>query len=163
DDRRVAERMRARQKSWPAQPRREYALRALKFAGLRTLGHPRVYWLFSRWLAVTGRDLDMVVNGAVRGFPGSDLLRQVRRRPSAPLVALLARRLRTFDMGHLEDRARAGNRLAAALPRSVGRPGSAALDPTHWVFPIVTGNRKELIAALRPAGFDAAVATSRIP
>jgi perosamine synthetase len=162
DDRRLAERMRARQDGWPVQPTREYALRALKFAGLRVLGHPRVYWLFSRSLAATGRDLDAVVNGAVRGFPGAELLRQIRRRPSAPLLALLARRLRRFDAARLEARAGAGRRLASALPPSVVRPGCAALDPTHWVFPVVTSDRAELIAALRRAGFDAAAATSSI-
>ena len=43
--------MRAQQGIWPVQTRREYALRALKFAGLRVLGHPRVYWLFARSIA----------------------------------------------------------------------------------------------------------------
>ena len=162
DDRHLAERMRARQERWPVQPRQEYALRVLKFVGLRVLGHPRVYWLFSRSLAAAGRDLDSVVNGAVRGFPGPELLRQIRRRPSAPLLALLARRLRRFDAARLEARARAGRLLGAALPPGVVRPGRTALDSTHWVFPVVTSDRAELIAALRRAGFDAAAATSSI-
>ena len=162
DDRHLAEAMRALQDGWSVQPRREYALRVLKFAGLRALAHPRVYWLFSRSLDVAGRDLDAVVNGAVRGFPGPELLRQIRRRPSAPLLALLARRLRRFDAERLDARARAGNRLAAALPHDLVQPGRAALRPTHWVFPVVTSGRAELIAALRRAGFDAATATSSI-
>jgi perosamine synthetase len=162
NDRRLAERMQARQDGWPVQPRLEYALRALKFSGLRVLGHPRVYWLFSRSLAAAGRDLDAVVNGSVRGFPRRELVRQIRRRPSAPLLAVLARRLSRFDAARLEARARAGRRLDAALPPNVVRPGRAALDPTHWVFPVVTNDRGKLIAALRRAGFDAAVATSSI-
>ncbi len=162
DDRRLAERMRARQQGWPVQPRYEYALKALKFAGLRVLGHPRVYWSFSRLLAVAGRDLDTVVNSAVRGFPGPELLRQIRRRPSAPLLALVARRLRRFDLGRLEARARAGARLAAALPPNVALPGRAALEPTHWVFPVVASDPAALIAALRRASFDTAARTSGI-
>ena len=162
DDHRLAERMRARQEAWPIQPRKEYALRVLKFAGLRVLGHPRVYWMFSRSLAAAGRDLDAVVNGAVRGFPGAELQRQIRRRPSAPLLALLARRLRRFDAPRLEARARAGSLLATSLPPSQVRPGRAALQQTHWVFPVHTNDRGELIGALRRAGFDAATATSSI-
>jgi dTDP-4-amino-4,6-dideoxygalactose transaminase len=106
DDRGLAEAMRTMQDGWPVQPRREYALRVLKFAGLRSLAHPRFYWLFSRALAAAGRDLDTVVNAAVRGFAGPELERQIRRRPSAPLLALLARRLRRFDAERLEARAR---------------------------------------------------------
>lgn len=162
DDRGLAEAMRTMQDAWPVQPRREYALRVLKFAGLRSLAHPRVYWLFSRALAAAGRDLDMVVNGAVRGFAGPELARQIRRRPSAPLLSLLARRLRKFDTERLEARARSGNRLAAALPRDLFQPGRTVLHPTHWVFPVVPSDRAELIAALRRAGFDAASATSSI-
>jgi perosamine synthetase len=161
-DRRLAERMRARQDGWPVQPRSEYALRALKFGGLRLLGHPRVYWLFARLLRAAGRDLDAVVNGSVRGFPKRELLRQIRRRPSAPLLALLARRLSRFDTARLEARIRAGERLAAALPPDVVRPGRAVLDPTHWVFPVVTSDPGKLIATLRLAGFDASAATSSI-
>jgi len=162
DDPRLAEGMRALQDGWLVQPRRAYALRVLKFAGLRALARPRVYWLFSRALAAAGRDLDAVVNGAVRGFSGPELMRRIQRRPSAPLLALLARRLRRFDAERLEARAHAGKRLAAVLPRDLAQPGRTALHPTHWVFPVVTSDRAELIAALRRAGFDAAAATSSI-
>jgi perosamine synthetase len=161
-DRRLAEMIRAIQDGWPVQPRREYALRVLKFAGLRALGQPHVYWLFSRALAAAGRDLDTVVNGAVRGFPPAELAGRIRRRPSAPLLALLARRLRRFDAERLEARTQAGNRLAAALPQALVQPGRTAVHPTHWVFPVISSDRAALIAVLRRAGFDAATATSSI-
>jgi dTDP-4-amino-4,6-dideoxygalactose transaminase len=41
----------------------------------------------------------------------------------------------------------------------VVRPGR---DSTHWVFPVLTGERADLIAALRRAGFDSATGTSGI-
>jgi perosamine synthetase len=161
-DRDLRERMRVRQEEWALQPRREYAAKALKFAALRVLGQPRVYWLFSRALALARRDLDSVVNGAVRGFTGPELLPQIRRRPSAPLLALVARRLSRFDLPRLEARARAGERIAAALPPNVALPGRAALEPTHWVFPVAAGDPEALIDALRLAGFDTATRTSGI-
>ena len=65
--------------------------------------------MFSRALAATGRELDTVVNGAVRGFPGPELVRRIRRRPSAPLLALLR---------HLAD-------PAAPLYRTFVRDGGA--------------------------------------
>jgi perosamine synthetase len=154
--------MRALQATWPVQPRLEYATRVLKFVALVLLGRPRSYWLFARVLALLGRDLDTVVNGAVRGFSGPDLAARIRRRPSGPLLALLERRLRRFDYSRLEERAWLGDRVAKGLPTSLVHPGGAALDRTHWLFPIVPADRANVVASLRRAGFDAAMATSSI-
>ena len=129
---------------------------------MRALSQPRVYALFARSLATTGRDLDAFVNSSVKGFPGYELARKIRRRPSAPLLALLARRLRRFDLERLEARIRAGERVAAALPARVRRPGIDAVDPTHWVFPVLAADRDGLVSHLRREGFDAATATSSI-
>jgi perosamine synthetase len=153
---------RALQATWPVQPRLEYATRVLKFVALVLLGRPRSYWLFARVLALLGRDLDTVVNGAVRGFSGPDLAARIRRRPSGPLLALLERRLRRFDYSRLEERAWLGDRVAKGLPNSLVHPGGAALDRTHWLFPIVPADRANVVASLRRAGFDAAMATSSI-
>jgi dTDP-4-amino-4,6-dideoxygalactose transaminase len=161
-DPRLAAQMRTRQDRWPIQPRREYARRLLRFAGLLALSHPRMYWLFARCLSATGRDLDDTVSHAVRGFPGDALAQLIRRRPSAPLLALLSRRLRRFDGERIEARRGAGDRLAAGLPQDVARPGAGARNPTHWVFPVVSHDRAALISTLRRAGFDAAPATSGI-
>ena len=155
-------RMRALQNTWPVQPRREYGARVLKFLGLLFLARPRIYWLFARVLEMLGRNLDTVVNSAVRGFPGSDFLERIRRRPSGPLLALLEQRLLTFDTGRVEARARLGEQVAGRLPPSVHHPGGRALDRTHWLFPIVTEDRSSAVASLRSAGFDAAAATSSI-
>ena len=155
-------RMRALQARRPAQSRLDYARRVLKAMALTVLARPRAYALFARTLDAVGADLDHVVGGAVRGFPGPDLIRRIRRRPSAPNLALLERRLARFDAGRLEQRARFGDRAAAALPSGVAHPGSAALEPTHWVFPILATARASLIARLRQAGFDAGTATSGI-
>jgi hypothetical protein len=125
------------------------------------LQRPRVYALFARVLAARGTDLDTVVNGAVRGFPPDRLLASIRRRPSAPLLALLERRLRGFDAAGLADRTVAGARLAAAL-RSDERPGDAARDHTYWVFPVVASSPARTVASLRRAGFDASARTSAI-
>lgn len=161
-DRELAARMSALQESWPVQPRGEYAARVGRFAVLHVLAQPHVYRLFARALGAMGRDLDAVVNEAVRGFPGPELLRRLRRRPCAPLLALLGRRLERFDTGRIVARTRAGALLAAALSEHVVRPGRNAIQPTHWVFPIVAADRARLVSALRHAGFDAATATSGI-
>jgi perosamine synthetase len=78
------------------------------------------------------------------------------------LLALLERRLRTFDGYRLRRRAAVGERVAGALPPKLAHPGRAARDRTHWVFPVVTPEPRALVASLFRDGFDAATGTSGI-
>jgi dTDP-4-amino-4,6-dideoxygalactose transaminase len=161
-DRQLAERMRTEHDGWPVQSRVVYTRRALKFAGLLVVGQRRLYGLFERLVAATGGELDRVLDRAVRGFEDREPGRQIRQRPSAPLLALLARRLRTFNVKRLEARTDAGNRLAAALPANLAQPGAGSRNASHWVFPVLARDPVGLAAALRQAGFDAARATTKI-
>jgi dTDP-4-amino-4,6-dideoxygalactose transaminase len=147
---------------WPAQKRREYGSRVLKFVGLVALARPRPYWLFERSVRLARRDFDSFLANTVKGFPGPALLSRIRRRPSAALLAHVERRLRLFDRSRLERRARLGEHVADSLPTSFFHPGHDALERTHWVFPVVASNRAELTTSLRRSGFDAATATSSL-
>jgi perosamine synthetase len=162
DDATLRARMLALHEAWSAQSRSRYTRRVVKFVGLVLLGRPRVYSLFARVLAIAGKELDEVVNGAVRGFPGADLVPRIRRRPSAPLLALLERRLKAFDSERVHQRTAIGEYVAAALPPTVVHPGRTARDRTHWVFPVITRNRALVLGSLLQAGFDAATKTSGI-
>ena len=164
----VRERMRRAQESWPGQSRKEYALRVVRFAGLLALGHPWVYEVFVRAGSRAGLDVDALVNRSVHALkpPSSDDRDEfgewLRRRPSSPLLALLRRRLRTFDSDRLARRAERGEAAARSLPLRVFQPGRAADERTHWVFPIAVDDPKGTIDVLREHGFDATAATSSI-
>jgi perosamine synthetase len=158
----LLEKMRRAQERWPVQSRRHYAGRLLKALCLVLLGRPLVYGPLACVC-----DLDDLVNGAVRAFPASgdatgELFGRIRRRPSAPLLALLARRLKTFDAGRLARRAQSGERVAHRLPEVVRHPGELSPSRTHWLFPVVVSDPEELIRALRWRGFDASRVTSSI-
>ena len=158
----LLERMRRLHAQWPVQRRRDYAARVLKFVGLVALARPRPYWLFERSVRLARKDFDSFVADAVRGFPGPVLLARLRRRPSPALLALVERRLRRFDRSRLERRERLGEYVAHGLPPSLFHPGHAALERTHWVFPVVAPDRARLTDSLRRSGFDAATATSSL-
>ena len=70
----LLERMHRLHGQWPAQRRRDYAARVLKFVGLVALAKPRPYWLFERSVRLAGKDFDSFVADAVKGFPGPALL-----------------------------------------------------------------------------------------
>ena len=145
------------QAGWPIQPRREFLARLPRFAAVHALGAPANYALFTRLCGALGIDHDAVVAGGARGFAAGDdaaFLAAIRRRPSAPLLGLLARRLRGFDPALIEDRTRVAAELDALLP-DVERPGNAADPHGRWVYPIAVDRPDELTRGLWAAGFDA--------
>jgi hypothetical protein len=127
-----------------------------------------VYELFVRAGARAGLDVDALVNRSVHALkPPSDGTRDefgvwLRRRPSAPLVALLRRRLTTFDAERILRRSERGEDAARGLPGGVFHPGRKAGERTHWVFPVAVGDPNRTIEILRAAGFDATAGTSWI-
>ncbi|WP_166175362.1 DegT/DnrJ/EryC1/StrS family aminotransferase [Rubrobacter tropicus] len=162
----VLGRMREIEADYPVQTRREYAGRLLKGILLLGASRPGVYGFLIRACARLGLDLDGLVDVATKshavGVPDGELLRRIRRRPCAPLISLLLRRLRRFDRGRLAARTAAGERLSDALGPYVMRPGSGSLGRTHWIFPVVVHDPDELVEGLRRRGFDASRATSSI-
>jgi dTDP-4-amino-4,6-dideoxygalactose transaminase len=159
-------RMRHAQDRWPVQRRLRYAARLFKALCLVLFGRPLAYGLLVRLCDLRGRDLDELLNGAVRTFPASGeadgLFKKIRRQPSAPLLALLARRLRAFDASRLARRAAIGERMVRRLPSTVRHPGQLAGSRTHWLFPVEASDAEGLVAALRERGFDASRVTSSI-
>jgi perosamine synthetase len=103
--------------------------------GLVVVSQPRPYGLLVRFCAWLGADLDVLVNGAVRAFPPREpdraFFRRLRQRPCAPLFAMLARRLRTFDRGRLAGRAAFGERFARRMRAVDAHPGGRSLRRTH--------------------------------
>lgn len=167
----LRERMRRAQNAWPVQHRRDYASKLLKTLCLVLVSRPLPYRLLVDLCDLLDRDLDALVNSVARAFPTSgntnreaedELFGRIRRRPSAPLLALLARRLRTFDAHRLVRRFAAGEEVAYHLPAPFKHPGRSANGRTHWLFPVVAPNPVVLVSFLRRWGFDASRATSNI-
>jgi dTDP-4-amino-4,6-dideoxygalactose transaminase len=161
-DRSVLERMHGLQRRWPIQTRRAYAAGVLKFFAFSLVTRPLAYGALAGFHRAAGRDFDRLVNSSVRAFRPGRLLPQLEVRPSAPLLATLAYRLGTFDSKRLRLRAASGAWLAAHLPAGVQVAGGEMEARTHWLFPVLTAQPDELIAACRRAGFDAARGASSV-
>ncbi|MCZ6597229.1 MAG: DegT/DnrJ/EryC1/StrS family aminotransferase, partial [Planctomycetota bacterium] len=117
------ERMRRFQADYPLQPRNTFLLRALRTCFLQVLTQPSVFGAFFRLFPITHRDLDAVLHGAVRGFAGRNLSAAIRHRPSAPLLALIERRLRTYGPERIHARVSTARRVARLLPDGARIPG----------------------------------------
>ena len=153
-DPKLLEAVRRHQDQWPVRSRRHFLSRLLKYSLLMLLSYRPLYSLFTGVCRLLGIDHDQLIGERVRGFPGDDLLKQIRHRPSAPLLSLLARRIRRFDHGTIAQRT-AIARLAIDQMPSIRRPGAEATDHTHWVFPILHEEPEALQQSLWGKGFDA--------
>ncbi|MCA9080511.1 MAG: hypothetical protein KDA58_08125 [Planctomycetaceae bacterium] len=77
-----------------------------------------------RLLPRLGYDIDETLNALGRGFTGPNLLPQLRQRACVPILRLLARRWRTFDVRRLQRRHDLGARLDVQLGRRRRAPSS---------------------------------------
>jgi perosamine synthetase len=136
------------------------------WSGRGIYARPRPYGLLARACTRFGSDLDALVGGVARGFPPHEgvatFFRYLRLRPSAPLLAMLCRRLRTFDGARLAMRVSMGERFARSLRVGDLHPGQRSLQRTHWLFLVVVEDPEALVANFRRCGLDASQATSSI-
>jgi perosamine synthetase len=160
-DARLAARMRDRQAALPQQGRLPYLRRVLKYSAIKLLLRPPAFTLFARLCGALGTTHDAVISGAARGFPGADLLAQIRRRPCTPLLLLLRRRLGQVCRSRIARRVENAQQLAALLPQ-VHRPGEAAATHAHWIFPVLHPRPAEAVARFWRAGFDATLGASSL-
>ena len=150
----LLEKVRRHQEQWPIRSRGHFLSRLLKYSLLMLLSYRPIYSLFIALCRLLRIDHDRLIGERVRGFPGDDLLRQIRHRPSAPLLSLLERRIRRFDHETVARRTSAALLAIEGMP-SVRRPGAQAADHTHWVFPILHDRPEDLQRLLWRKGFDA--------
>lgn len=152
-DRSLRDRVAERQASWPVQGRGRFLTRICKYSLLKLLSYRPVFSLFYQGCRIVGASHDEIISASVRGFAGPGFFERIRQRPSYPLLALLARRLKDDGAG-IEDRVALARRAIGLMP-AVERPGDQAPWHTHWVFPIQEDEPEMLIPSLWSRGFDA--------
>jgi dTDP-4-amino-4,6-dideoxygalactose transaminase len=146
---------------YPLQGRLEFLRRVGVFTMLKALSSRALFSPFAlacRWLGV---DYDRLLQNAVRGFAGENLIDRLRRRPALGLLRFLARRLQAAGPADTTARVGYARRLTDILPESAV-VGADCEEHTHWVIPIRSADPAKLIARMRRAGFDGTRAASRL-
>src|SRR5437762_5909742 len=147
---------------YPMQSRAEYFHLVFTHVLVKLFTIPLLYGLFYRACVLLEKDFDQVIN-AVRNLPPEDEeedLVLIRKQPSAPLLALLLRRLRTFSTQRLRERREVGRQFPRGLPPGITCLGSEAPFHSYWVFPVLVEAPERFATALRKYGFDATTAGS---
>ncbi len=163
-DPRLLQKMRWLQQDYPLETLTEYFHLLLTHVLVKLFTIPLLYGLFYRGCMFFEKDFDQVIN-TVRNLPPEDEeedLALIRKQPSAPVLALLRRRLRQFSTERLRQRTEVGREFARALPAGLTCLGGAAPFHSYWVFPVLVEAPDRFAAALRSYGFDATTAGSAL-
>lgn len=156
-------RMRQLHSHYEVMSRLAFVRRVAKYGAIKVLLEPRAYSVLAAICSRFGTGPSDFLGKYLRGFDrNKKCLVRYRLQPSTPALRLLHRRLQNYQASRVHQRAAIGQLVAEQLPRWVVRPGSAALEPTHWLFPICVPDPSKLSAGLRAIGFDASVAASRL-
>jgi dTDP-4-amino-4,6-dideoxygalactose transaminase len=148
----LADRLRARLGAYPGLDDAWFRRRIWKYLGIKALGQPLPYGALSAAAKLFGVDADRLIGQAARGFKPGELTGQIRRRPPARLLTLLARRL-AEPRDPAGRAALAAEALGAIEPGAV--PGAGAARHGWWLAPVLTRRPAALVEALRRSGFDA--------
>jgi len=160
-DRALRARVAAYQEGWPVQSRGRFGRRLFKYGLLKMLSLRPFYSAFTAVCRLVGWNHDEMVNASARGVAGAGFSAKIRHRPSAPLLALLAHRLRRYDVRKIEKRVEIA-RLVGDLIDGVERPGKRVRHHSHWTFPIRHPEPDGLMQHLWRCGFDATRGTSSL-
>lgn len=150
-DEQILRTMTALQAQYPKQGRGEFAGRLARFALIGTALRSSMFLtVAARACKRRGVLLSDVLRRSLKSFSGDFRIERLRRRPSTPLLRLLARRLRRGSRTTTRRR-RAGEALSRVVDAD-SLPGGVARDHLHWIFPVATETPDALIASLLAAG-----------
>lgn len=164
-DRALRDRMRAIQAAYPVQTNARQFKRVWQFAGLKFVTSPTVLRIIHRVFSASGKTYEDAITENVRNVAPLKSLKNMRFRPSRAMLALLARRLRSFRPEPLERRAEMGRLLRDRLGGAVVVPAAGCAHHDYWVFPILVDDPGTFVSALRAEGFDSsdAARTAIVP
>ncbi len=147
--------MRGAYDGYPVQSRFSYFRRLLKYGVIKIMSTRWFLGSVARGCRLFGGDHDGLSNRIARGFAGPGFFDRIRKQPNATLLAMMQRRITQRVEQRTQLRASRGRLLIELLNGSVTRPGAEAGHHSHWVFPIMVDEPRQLMEKLWRAGFDA--------
>ena len=143
-----------RQQTYASSSNHRFALKTIKYMGLKCLSMRLSYGLLVRLAQVLGADYNVWITQWVKGFPAAELMPRLRQRPSLALLRLLTRRFAQNIASEVEKRQAVAHQFMALCPERPF-PGHKAEHHSFWVFPVAVKRPQRLVDCLQQQGIDA--------
>lgn len=171
----LADTLKQSHRQLPLQSRGFCFRRLLKYCLVKLISYRPFAATLCRLFSLFGKSHDGFASRLAKGFSGKNYFKQVRQRPSTPLLQLLFRKLSRDCRLQIDARKRLGEYLAAQISlASVNQcewnntdcvsaikfeppivVGEQMLVQTYWVFALLVEDPQRLVEWLGKAGFDA--------
>jgi perosamine synthetase len=150
----LAEKVKILNSQLPVQPVYPYFKKLIKAFFIRLLTTRWLYTLVYYAITKQNKDIDQVLSGFTRGFPGADIFKKIRFQACGPLKRLLNYKIQNYPISTLVKRKRYAERILSNIPECM-LIGSKNAKHSHWVLPVAVNNPQNFIQYLRLKGFDA--------
>ncbi len=138
-----------------------YFKKLFKVAFVKLLTNKTIYTGFYNLVMAIGKDFEKVLDGFTKGFPGGDIFKQIRYRPSTSNKRLLNKKLSNFNQHSITARMQLANDILPNIPDNY-KIGFKNKKHTYWVMPVETNDPGVLISYLLSNGFDASQKASSL-
>lgn len=138
----------------PKQDVSVYLKKLIKAIFIRLMTNRWIYTLFYFLIKIQKKDIDDVLSGFTKGFPGLDMLSKIRYSANDPTKRLLLWKLNRYSSAKIEKRKRYAKNILSNIPPRM-TVGYQNHHNSYWVLPIETDQPEALIAYLGRKGFDA--------
>ncbi|MEC9095842.1 MAG: aminotransferase class V-fold PLP-dependent enzyme, partial [Planctomycetota bacterium] len=127
---------------YPKRSRCFFFRRLLKYSCLKFISYKPTFAAFVGTMRLLGKDYNQLLKKSTRGFSGMNFFQLIRRRPSTPLLRLLARKLRCFNGKSLGIQRELGNYLQTTLREDSGHQTAGSNTPAnhYWVYPVLVND-----------------------
>jgi len=145
----------------PVQHTQVYLKKLFKAIAIQLITLKFFYTMLCYFSRHTGKDIDSVLAGFTRGFPGEDVMSKIRFRPCMANLRLMRMRALNFSKGYITKRKMVAENIIRRVPEEI-KTGNLNAGHTYWVLPVEHQNPEELIKTLRKKGIDATAKASSL-
>lgn len=162
-DRRAYEEMKQIEHEYPIVASSAYLKKLIKILPIWLVTNNKVLAeIFLRTTDAFQFDHQKAIISMIRGFPKDELLKNLRQRPSVPLLLTIKERIKTFNTNRHRAFTQRAQRFVDSLPESIKTPGSKAERKGFWLFPVVVDDPNYLGRALNACGVDATLSSTQL-
>ena len=147
---------------YPVIKQNKFIKKVLKVFCLKVISTPPIFRQIHRLFNYLGWDIDQVLSNSVKGFPGEQLIEQIRQHPPSKMLHLLKLQLHSKEKSIIFDQQKNAQQLLKKLRKPSCLISHLNGNNFFWVLPYKIVDPQKFIKELRKHGLDASERSSQM-